>query len=152
MLDYIHICVFLFFEKLFLSISTATWYLSTDCYLSSFSFFFSQYKLTQSQSIELSGLCLNCLSTNSQSIEKLSIWPIDPRQILDPSRLAFARQLLNLSRSSYMYCFLHVLHLSIILSCIASCFITFIHLYVFLLPPWSSLIILTFLEWSFLAT
>ena len=43
-----------------------------------------------------------------------------------------ARQLLDLSRPSYMHCASHVLHLSIILSSIASCFITFMHLYGFL--------------------
>ena len=51
-----------------------------------------------------------------------------------------------------MHCFSHVLHLSLILSSIASCFITFMHLYGFLVPPWSSLIIFMFLGWSFLAS
>ena len=51
-----------------------------------------------------------------------------------------------------MHCFSHVLHLSIILSSIASCFITFMHLYGFLVPPWSSLIIFMSFGWSFLAS
>ena len=34
-----------------------------------------------------------------------------------------------------MHCFSHVLHLYFILSSIASCFITFMHLYGFLVPP-----------------
>ena len=51
-----------------------------------------------------------------------------------------------------MHCFSHVLHLSIILSSIASYFITFMHLYGFLVPPWSSLVIFLFLGWSFIAS
>ena len=51
-----------------------------------------------------------------------------------------------------MHCFSHVLHLFVILSSIASYFITFMHFYGFLVPPWSSLIIFMFLEWSFLAS
>ena len=62
------------------------------------------------------------------------------------------RQLLDLSRSSYMHYFSHVLHLSIILSSITFCFIIFMHFYGFLLPPWSSLIIFLFLGWDFLAS
>ena len=45
-----------------------------------------------------------------------------------------ALQLLDLLRPSYMHYFSHVLHLSIILSSIASYFITFMHLYRFLVP------------------
>ena len=79
MLDCIHICVFLFFEKLFLSISTASRYLSTDCYLSSPSFFLSRQKLTQSRSIKLFGLYLDNFLT-----------------ILDPSRnFLSGRQILD---------------------------------------------------------
>ena len=48
-------------------------------------------------------------------------------------------KLLDLSRSSFMHCFSHVLHLSFILSFIASLFITFMHLYGFFVTPWSSL-------------
>ena len=44
--------------------------------------------------------------------------------------------------SCWEICFLHVLHLSIILSFVTSCFITFMHLYGFLVPP---LIILDYL-------
>ena len=43
-----------------------------------------------------------------------------------------ACQLLDLLKSSCMYCFSNVLHLSFILSSIESCFITFTHLYEFL--------------------
>ena len=60
--------------------------------------------------------------------------------------------LLNPLRFSCMHCFSYVLHLSFILLSIASCFIIFMHLYGFFVPPWSSLIIFTFLEWSFLAS
>ena len=106
----------------------------------------------QSRSIEIFGLCLDSFLTNSLSIEKLSVCAIDAQQLFNSSRLAYAQQLLDLSRSSCMHCFSHVLHLSFILSSIASCFITFMHLYRFVVPLWSSLIIFMFLEWSFLAS
>ena len=51
-----------------------------------------------------------------------------------------------------MHCFSHVLHFSIILSSITSYFFTFMHLYRFLMSPWSSLIICMFLGWSFIAS
>ena len=51
-----------------------------------------------------------------------------------------------------MHCFSHVLHLSFILSSIASCFITFMHFYGFFVPSWWSLIIFIFLGWSVLAS
>ena len=51
-----------------------------------------------------------------------------------------------------MHCFSHVLHLSVILSSIAFSFIAFMHLYGFLVLPWSSLIIFIFFRWTFLAT
>ena len=51
-------------------------------------------------------------------------------------------------RSSYKHCFSHALHLSFILSSIASCFITFMHFYGFFVPSWLSLIIFIFLGWS----
>ena len=51
-----------------------------------------------------------------------------------------------------MHCFSHVLHLSFILSSIASCFITFMHFYGFFVPYWSSLIIFIFLGWSVLVS
>ena len=51
-----------------------------------------------------------------------------------------------------MHWFSHVLHISFILSFVTSCFITFIHLYGFLVPPWSFLIIFMFLGWRFLAS
>ena len=69
-----------------------------------------------------------------------------PRHLLDTS------QHLYLSRSSCMHYFSHVLQLSFILSSIETCFITFMHLYGFLVPPWSSLIIFMFLGWSFIVS
>ena len=93
----------------------------------------------------------------SKKISKFCVCPIDSRQILDPSRfLGFlsiaTRQLLNLSRPCCMHCFSHVLLLSIILSSITSYFFTFMHLYGFLVSPWSSLIVCMFLRWSFIAS
>ena len=87
---------------------------------------------------------------------ELSVCLLDSRQILDPSiflgfLLITTRQLPSLSRPSCMHWFSHILHLSIILSSIASCFNTFMHLYGFLVPPWSSLINFMFLRWSFIA-
>ena len=49
---------------------------------------------------------------------------------------------LDRSRTSCMHCFSHVLHLSFLLSSIASCFFTFMHFYGFFVP----------LRWSFLAS
>ena len=49
-----------------------------------------------------------------------------------------------------MHYFSHVLLLSVFLSSIASCFVTFMQLYGFFVPPWSSLIIFMFLRWSIL--
>ena len=77
----------------------------------------------------------------SKKFSKLSICLINSWQILDPSRflgflLIAARRLLNLSRSSCMHCFSHVLHLSFILSSIAFCFITFMHFYGFFVNMW----------------
>ena len=79
----------------------------------------------------------------SRKFSELSVCPIDSQQILDPSRfLGFlsiaAQQLVNLSRPSCMHCFSLVLHLSFILSSITSYFITFMHLYGFIVPSWSS--------------
>ena len=93
----------------------------------------------------------------SKKISKFCVYPIDSRQILDPSRfLGFlsiaTRQLLNLPRPCCMHCFSHVLLLSIILSSITSYFFTFMHLYGFLVSPWSSLIVCMFLRWSFIAS
>ena len=52
LLDCIHICVFLHFEKLFLSSSTASWQISIDSYLSKPLDFFSWQILLHLQSIE----------------------------------------------------------------------------------------------------
>ena len=54
--------------------------------------------------------------------------------------------------SCWKICFSHVLHPSIILSSIVSCFITFMHFYEFFVPPWSSLIIFMFLWWNFITS
>ena len=54
--------------------------------------------------------------------------------------------------SCWEICFSHVLHPSIILSSVASCFITFMYLYGFFVPPWSFLIIFMSLRWSFLTS
>ena len=86
--------------------------------------------------------CLaNRSSTDSRSIE-VDFCSIAAQQI----------EFLDLSRSSCMHCFSHVLHLFVILTSIASCFITFMYFYGFLVPPWSSLIIFMFLGRSFLAS
>ena len=70
---------------------------------------------------------------------------------LTPSSTPYSTPL-DLSRSFCLHCFSHVLHISFILSSIASFFITSMHLYWFFVPPWSSLIIFIFLGWSFLAS
>ena len=79
----------------------------------------------------------------SFSIHRGSFWMLDRFSIAVQSiKVGFcsiaAQQLLD-PWSSCMHCFSHVLHLSFILSSIASCFIRFMHLYGFFVPPWSSL-------------
>ena len=54
---------------------------STDSYLSSLLNFFSRQILSLFQSIELSGICLNSFSTDSQSIEKVYVWLIAVQSI-----------------------------------------------------------------------
>ena len=135
MFDCIYVCVFLFFEKLFLS-NLDRFSTPLDRLLSiKPSFFLSRQKLIQFQSIKLSGFCLDSFSTNSQSIKKLSICSIAVQSIKVSLCSIASRQLLDLSRSSCMHCFSHVLHFSFILSSITSCFITFMYFYGFLLPP-----------------
>ena len=123
---------------------------------------------------------LNTSSTPGGSIEKVLVSSIASRHLVDQSSLiscawcfctsTLARHLylsaansltpsstpystpLDLSRSFCLHCFSHVLHISFILSSIASFFITCMHLYWFFVPPWSSLIIFIFLGWSFLAS
>ena len=74
-----------------------------------------------------------------KKIFELTVCSIDSWQILDPSRfLGF----LSIAARQLLYLLSHVLHLSIILSSIASCFIAFMHLYGFLGPLdhlWSSI-------------
>ena len=132
MLDCIHFCVFLFHEKLFLHILTTSRYLSTA-----------------RLSIEpLFSSCLDRSYHNLNPSSFLDFFLIASRQLLDPLRNFLSAQqmlnscsihrdwlLLNLLRSSCMHCFSHVLHLSFILSSIASCFITFMYLYGFFVLP-----------------
>ena len=68
--------------------------------------------------------------TDSRYIE-VGFFSIDSRNLLDQLRYPCMHFI--------FLCFSHVLHLSIILLSIASYFITFLHLYGFLVPPWSSL-------------
>ena len=80
-LDCIHFCVFLFIEKLFLHISTASRQLSTASYPSRSLIFLSRQKLMQSRSIEAFLTLFRYCSTNSQSIEKVSVCSIVVRSI-----------------------------------------------------------------------
>ena len=156
MLDCIHVYVFLFSKKLILKAS------STSGYLLSFQAF--------------SYCNLNTSSTPCGSIEKVLVPLIASQHLVDQSSLiscvwccctstlawhlylSMAKSStpsstpLDLLRSFCMHCFSHVLHISFVLSSIASCFITFMHLYGFFVPPSSSLIIFIFLGWSFLAS
>ena len=88
----IHIFVFFLLKKLlFFKLNRS----STDSFLSSPSFFFSQQKLLQSRSIKVSGGLVNRFLTTSRSIEKLFVWPIDSRQLLNPSKCFCRRQILD---------------------------------------------------------
>ena len=126
LLDCINFCVFLFFEKLVLSnpdnfsIPLNNW----SIYQALWSSF---YRILDSFSIHRETFCL---------LDRCSIvvWSIEVGFYS-----TIARQLLDLLRSSCMHCFSHVLHLSVILSSIASCLITFMHLFGFFVPPCSSL-------------
>ena len=60
-------------------------------------FFLSWQILSHTRSIEISGFCLDSFSTASRSIEKLSFWPINPRQFLNPLTLASSQQILDTS-------------------------------------------------------
>ena len=76
---------------------------SIDFYLSSPLDFFSQQILSHIRSIKLSGLSLDSYSIASRSIEKLSVWPIDSGQNLDPSRNFCRQQILDsTSTDSYL--------------------------------------------------
>ena len=103
MLNCIHVCVFLFFEKLFLSNLDSCWTPldSYDIYRAlSASFYHILY---------------------SFSIHRETFWMLDSFLIhRDPLSCII---------------FSHVLHLYFILSSIASLFITFMHLYEFLMLP-----------------
>ena len=81
------------------------------------------------QSIEPKSCAICLLDTSSTDLQSIEVGFYS----------IAARQFLDLLRPSCMHCYSHVLHLSIILSSIASCFITFKHLYGFLVPSWSSL-------------
>ena len=120
MLNCIHICVFLIFEKLLLSNLNSCW-TPLDSYDIYRALSASFYRII-----------------DSFSIHQETFWMLDSFLIhQDPLSCII---------------FSHVLHLSFILSSIASLFITFTHLYGFLMPPWSSLIIFMFLGWSFLTS
>ena len=110
-----------------------------------------------------SKLFLIAISTPGGSIKKAPIPSIASRHLVDRSSLiscvwcfctsTLARHLylstaksstpsstpfstpLDLLRSFYMHCFSNVLHISFILSSMTSCFITFLHLYGFFVPP-----------------
>ena len=129
MLDCFHIFVFLFFEKLFLLISTASRHSRQLGYLSSSSVSF--YHI------------LNGFSIHQETFYMLDRCSIVGRSIEVGFCLIVARQLLDPSRFSCMHCFLHVLHLFIIL-------FHYIHAFIWILC--SPLIIFIFLEWSFLAS
>ena len=138
-LDCIYACVFIFFEKLFLSNldSSSTPRLSIEL----FSCFLSQSRhLSITRSIDRESFCpLNSFLIYVQSIEV--------------GFCSIASRHLSIHRDSLAYiCFSHVLHLSIILSSITSYFITFMHFYGFFVIPWSSLIIFIFIGWSFLTS
>ena len=75
---------------------------------------------------------LEFISIGTRSIKKLSIWLIDPWQILTPSRLASARQLLDLSRPSCMHCFFTCLA-SFYYLVIRSILFHYIHAYIWIL-------------------
>ena len=137
--DCIQFCVFLFFKKLFLSSLTTSRQISTDSYLSIPLDFFFLIDLNTSSIHQSFMKFVSIVSRQilDQSRIFLSSW-----QILDPSRLASVDSYSTTSRSIEILLhtlFSHVLHLSFIFSSIASCFITFMHLYGFLVPPWSSL-------------
>ena len=120
MFDCIHVCVFLFFEKLFLSNLNSYWTPLDSCDI---------YRALSTSFYRI---------LDSFLIHRETFWMLDSFSIhQDPLSCII---------------FSHVLHLSFILSFIASLFITFMHLYGFLMPPWSSLIIFIFIGWSFLTS
>ena len=153
----IYVLNIFFFWEMILRVQNVVWILGyVACLIAFISVFFSYWKIVFRQSRHL-------LDT-SQYLAYLLRFLVD---FLSQSRhLSIARWIdresscpldsfstpLNLSRSSCMHCFSYVLHLFVILSSIASCFITFIHFYGFLLPPWLSLIICMFLGWGFIAS
>ena len=104
-----------------------------------FSFSLSQsWYLLDNFSIHRESFCLlDSFSITVRSIEVCSI----------------AARHLSISRDPLACIVFHMfLHISIILSSIASCFIIFMHLYWFLVPPWSFLIIFMFLRRNFIAS
>ena len=120
--DCIHICIFLFFEKLFLS--------NLDSFSTPLKRLLSIEALFLLVSIEV-----NAISIHQETFCLLDRCLIAVRSIKVGFYSIAARQLLDLLRSSCMHRFSHVFHLSFILSSIASCFITFMHLYGFFVPP-----------------
>ena len=146
--DCIHICAFLFFEKLFLSISTASRYHSTTFNLSSPFFLLVSTKV----------ITISIHRDVSTKVIAISIhqnfWTLS-RSLFD--RFSIHRETFCLAdRSStgsrsievgfcsiasrFFEILLHALFFTCFASffylfCIASCFITFMHLYGFLVPP-----------------
>ena len=76
---------------------------STNSYLSIPLDFLSRQKLVHTRSIEISRICLDSSSTASRSIEKVSIWPIDSQQNLDPSRNFSVDRFLTTPRQIHIY-------------------------------------------------
>ena len=142
MLDCIHIYVFSSWKTIF---KQSRQLLDTSLilgYLSSFST--SSYRNFDSFSI-------------ARWIDRDFFWILDSFSItgwsIEVGFCSIVSQYLSIHRDFFcMHCFSHVLHLSFLLSSTTSYFITFMHLYGFVVPPWSSLIIFMFLGWSFLVS
>ena len=122
---------------------------STAFYLSSLLNFFSQQKLTQFRSIEISGVLLNRISTAS-SIHRETFYladrsSIDSRSIEIGFYSIAARQLLDLSGPSCMHCFFFHMF------CICWDPLISLHSCIYL-DSLCPLIIFMFLKWSFIAS
>ena len=138
LIAFISLCFSSFWKTVFYKVRQLLDRSSTTFYLSSPLDFLSRQKLSHTLSIEVSGLCLDSFSIHRETFCLANRSSTDSRSIKVGFCSMAALQLLDLLRPSYMHYFLHVLHLSIILSSIASYFITFMHLYRFLVPSWSS--------------
>ena len=96
----------------------------------------------QSQSLEVSGFLLDRVSTTSQSIEKLSFWPIDSRSIEVGFCLIATQQLLNLSKT-LLHAFLSTCFASLYYLVIHSILFHYIHIFIWI--PCALLIIFYYL-------